>query len=196
MPPIPKTIILLTISNVFMTFAWYAQLKELSHKPWIVAALVSWGIALFEYAFSGSSESYWAHTDEHRAAKDSAGTHCSKCLRSDRYLLSSRALEARLSLGGTLFDWRCLLHVSGRAQCPVTRLTRRCSRTALRAAADRQGVRRTRTVVACVAPSPQFISSVPTARLGDLDSLASHGTLGAIGLLVGTLDRTLKRQGV
>ncbi|WP_371807839.1 DMT family protein [Marinobacterium sp. LSUCC0821] len=36
-------------SNVFMTFAWYAHLKELNHKPWIIAALVSWGIALFEY---------------------------------------------------------------------------------------------------------------------------------------------------
>jgi uncharacterized protein (DUF486 family) len=44
-----KTILLLTASNVFMTFAWYAHLKELNQKPWIVAALVSWGIALFEY---------------------------------------------------------------------------------------------------------------------------------------------------
>ena len=43
------TIVLLGFSNVFMTFAWYAHLKHLSHKPWIVAALVSWGIALFEY---------------------------------------------------------------------------------------------------------------------------------------------------
>jgi uncharacterized protein (DUF486 family) len=43
------TIVLLTLSNVFMTFAWYAHLRELSHKPWIIAALVSWGIALFEY---------------------------------------------------------------------------------------------------------------------------------------------------
>lgn len=49
MREIGLTIILLTISNVFMTFAWYAHLKELSHKPWIIAALVSWGIALFEY---------------------------------------------------------------------------------------------------------------------------------------------------
>lgn len=32
-----------------MTFAWYAHLKDLSHKPWIIAALVSWSIALFEY---------------------------------------------------------------------------------------------------------------------------------------------------
>ena len=36
-------------SNVFMTFAWYAHLKELNNKLWIVAALASWGIALFEY---------------------------------------------------------------------------------------------------------------------------------------------------
>ena len=43
------TIGLLTLSNVFMTFAWYAHLKELSHKPWFIAAFVSWGIALFEY---------------------------------------------------------------------------------------------------------------------------------------------------
>lgn len=43
------TVGLLSSSNVFMTFAWYAHLKEMSHRPWIVAALVSWGIALFEY---------------------------------------------------------------------------------------------------------------------------------------------------
>lgn len=45
-----KTIGLLLISNVFMTFAWYAHLRELRAKPLIVAILVSWGIALFEYA--------------------------------------------------------------------------------------------------------------------------------------------------
>jgi len=44
-----KTIILLLCSNVFMTFAWYAHLKDLRDKPWFVAALISWGIALFEY---------------------------------------------------------------------------------------------------------------------------------------------------
>jgi uncharacterized protein (DUF486 family) len=49
MRPIVLTAILLTASNVFMTFAWYAHLKELSGRPWLVAALVSWGIALFEY---------------------------------------------------------------------------------------------------------------------------------------------------
>lgn len=49
MAPIVQTIILLSVSNVFMTFAWYAHLKELNHRPWWIAALVSWGIALFEY---------------------------------------------------------------------------------------------------------------------------------------------------
>lgn len=51
MPVIFKTIFLLTISNVFMTFAWYAHLKNLNNKPWMIAALASWGIALFEYMF-------------------------------------------------------------------------------------------------------------------------------------------------
>jgi uncharacterized protein len=49
LPPVLQSILLLTASNVFMTFAWYAHLKNLAHKPWIIAALVSWGIALFEY---------------------------------------------------------------------------------------------------------------------------------------------------
>lgn len=47
--PVVISIALLVCSNVFMTFAWYAHLKELQSKPWLVAALVSWGIALFEY---------------------------------------------------------------------------------------------------------------------------------------------------
>jgi uncharacterized protein (DUF486 family) len=42
---------LLVLSNVFMTFAWYAHLKEMNHKPWYLAALASWGIALVEYLF-------------------------------------------------------------------------------------------------------------------------------------------------
>ena len=44
-----QTVLLLAASNVFMTFAWYGHLKNLANKPWIIAALVSWGIALFEY---------------------------------------------------------------------------------------------------------------------------------------------------
>jgi len=43
------TTLLLCCSNIFMTFAWYGHLKTLSHRTWIFAAVVSWGIALFEY---------------------------------------------------------------------------------------------------------------------------------------------------
>ena len=49
MQAIPVSILLLILSNVFMTFAWYAHLKNLSGSPWYLAALVSWGIAFFEY---------------------------------------------------------------------------------------------------------------------------------------------------
>jgi hypothetical protein len=45
-----QTLILLTCFNVFMTFAWYAHLKDMNNRVWIVAALASWGIALFEYS--------------------------------------------------------------------------------------------------------------------------------------------------
>jgi uncharacterized protein (DUF486 family) len=44
-----RTIVLLTCSNVFMTFAWYGHLRNLNSRPWYIAAIVSWGIALFEY---------------------------------------------------------------------------------------------------------------------------------------------------
>ena len=49
MKAIPTTAVLLVLSNVFMTFAWYAHLKDMSGRAWYVAALASWGIALFEY---------------------------------------------------------------------------------------------------------------------------------------------------
>ena len=49
MPRALQTVLLLTCSNVFMTIAWYGHLKTLGNRPWLVAALASWGIALFEY---------------------------------------------------------------------------------------------------------------------------------------------------
>jgi uncharacterized protein (DUF486 family) len=49
LPTVPTTIVLLTASNVFMTFAWYAHLRNLGARAWYVAAIASWGIALFEY---------------------------------------------------------------------------------------------------------------------------------------------------
>ena len=49
LPISAQTVLLLALSNVFMTFAWYGHLKNLATAPWYVAALISWGIALFEY---------------------------------------------------------------------------------------------------------------------------------------------------
>jgi len=46
-----QTTLLLVISNVFMTFAWYAHLRNLNQRAWYVAAIASWGVALFEYLF-------------------------------------------------------------------------------------------------------------------------------------------------
>ena len=49
MSPVVAATLLLMASNVFMTFAWYAHLRNLADRPWYLAALVSWGIAFFEY---------------------------------------------------------------------------------------------------------------------------------------------------
>jgi uncharacterized protein (DUF486 family) len=49
MQAIPLSVLLLVLSNIFMTFAWYAHLKNQAGKPWFIAAIVSWGIAFFEY---------------------------------------------------------------------------------------------------------------------------------------------------
>jgi len=49
LPALSQTVLLLIASNVFMTFAWYGHLKHQASTPWLVAALASWGIALFEY---------------------------------------------------------------------------------------------------------------------------------------------------
>jgi uncharacterized protein (DUF486 family) len=48
-PVIVRTVLLLCASNIFMTFAWYAHLRNLSQRPWYIAAIASWGIAFFEY---------------------------------------------------------------------------------------------------------------------------------------------------
>ncbi len=49
MPVVTQTVLLLILSNLFMTFAWYGHLKTLGNQKWYIAALVSWGIAFFEY---------------------------------------------------------------------------------------------------------------------------------------------------
>ena len=57
-----QTVVLLMLSNVFMLFAWYGHLKHLTSKPWFIAAVVSWGIAFFEYCFQVPANRYGSHT--------------------------------------------------------------------------------------------------------------------------------------
>lgn len=59
LPVWAQTTGLLILSNVFMTFAWYGHLKGLQHRAWYVAALISWGIALFEYPQHIQVERKW-----------------------------------------------------------------------------------------------------------------------------------------
>ena len=66
-PIIWQTILLLTASNVFMTFAWYSHLKHQNDKPWWIAALLSWGIALFEYAFHTQVRFQWTSTHHNKS---------------------------------------------------------------------------------------------------------------------------------
>ncbi len=56
-----QTVLLLIASNVFMTFAWYGHLKNLASSPWYVAALVSWGIALFRIPLAGAGRPHRPH---------------------------------------------------------------------------------------------------------------------------------------
>ena len=61
MNPIASTVLLLTASNVFMTFAWYGHLKNLSDKPLLIAILASWGIAFFEYTLQVPANRIGSH---------------------------------------------------------------------------------------------------------------------------------------
>jgi hypothetical protein len=51
MPAALQAVLLLTISNSFMTYAWYGHLRDFAHKPWYLVALIAWGVAFFEYQF-------------------------------------------------------------------------------------------------------------------------------------------------
>jgi hypothetical protein len=51
MPAALQTVLLLVVSNAFMTYAWYGHLRDLSSRPWYLAAILAWGVAFFEYQF-------------------------------------------------------------------------------------------------------------------------------------------------
>ena len=111
MPVLAKTLILLTLSNVFMTFAWYAHLKELNDKPWWIAAVVSWGVALFEYLLQVPANRI-GFSQYGRATEDSSGSDHAVGLRAVRADLHKQPLKldflwaAPCILGAVYFVFR------------------------------------------------------------------------------------------
>ena len=86
---------LLILSNVFMTFAWYAHSKELSAKPWWIAALLSWGVALFEYRLQ-ARQPHRLYRSDFAATEDHAGADQSHGVRAVRDSLHEPAAEMGL----------------------------------------------------------------------------------------------------
>src|SRR6266513_749030 len=91
-----QTVGLLALSNVFMTFAWYAHLKELSSKPWLIAALASWAWRCSSTC-SGSRESHRLQPIQPRATEDHPGSDHAPRVRPVRAVLHEPASQARLS---------------------------------------------------------------------------------------------------
>jgi uncharacterized protein len=95
-----------------MTFAWYAHLKQLNDKPWIVAALISWGIAFFEYVLQVPGNRIGYTVFFCRSAKDAPGSHYPVGLRAFRAFILKGAIKARLLVGRLMCSGRRLLHIS------------------------------------------------------------------------------------
>jgi hypothetical protein len=104
------TIGLLCCSNLFLTFAWYGRLKNLSHKPWIVAALVSWGIAFFEYLLQ-TCQPDRPHGTAGGTAQDHSGGNHPHGLRSVFAYLPQRKNVPRLSMGRPVSVWRSFFSI-------------------------------------------------------------------------------------
>jgi hypothetical protein len=101
------TVLMLIASNVFMTFAWYGHLKDLKDKPWLIAAMVSWCIALFEYLIQVLANRI-DRFDAHDAAsvEDTAGGHHVVCI----CPVHGRVHEATAAMGflvGRIVHARC-----------------------------------------------------------------------------------------
>ena len=114
MPPIVATALLLIGSNIFMTFAWYAHLKNLGTKPLMVAVLASWGIAFFEYLIQVPANRIGFTQLTSPTAQDAARSYHTVGLRAVQHLVHEPADPPRLPLGRPLPLWRRLLHVPRR----------------------------------------------------------------------------------
>ena len=102
-PTIWETVVLLLYSNTFMTFAWYAYLRNLHDKAWYIAALVSWGIALFESLLQAPANRLGYGVLNLAQLKILTRNHHPVGIHAIRRVLHAPAGEERLSLGWCLF---------------------------------------------------------------------------------------------
>ena len=108
-----QTLGLLLLSNLFMTVAWYGHLKNMAAKPWWIAALLSWGIALFEYLLQVPANRIWLWGRfQLGPAQNHAGGDHFGGLRAVFSDLHGAALQDRLHMGRSLSDGCGLFHLS------------------------------------------------------------------------------------
>ncbi len=117
--PLLVTALMLAVSNLFMTFAWYGHLKNLATSPWYVAALVSWGIALFEYMFQVPANRIGYTAAQPRAVEDSAGGHHAVGVRAVRGAVHEPAVEDGLSVCGAVPDGCGVFYFQGVTVIPA-----------------------------------------------------------------------------
>lgn len=113
MPIVLKTATLLLLSNVFMTFAWYAHLKDLNNRAWYIAALVSWGIASAEYMLQVPANRIGYTALTLPQLKILQGGHSAFCVCSLCGPIHGSADKDGLSLGRSVSDGRCLFYIQG-----------------------------------------------------------------------------------
>ncbi len=126
LPPALTAIGLLTLSNIFMTFAWYAHLKNLSGRSWFVAALLSWGIALFEYLLQVPANRIGYTTLSLPQLKILQEIITAGGVRALCHFLYAYSTPAGLPLGGFVHGRRGLVHVPWCLRLMALRRPLRC----------------------------------------------------------------------
>jgi len=111
LPIVYRTVLLLACSNTFMTFAWYAHLRNWGDKKWYIAALLSWGLRCLNTLLQVPAKPHWLHHHEPVAIESDAGDHHARRVRAVRVFLHASTPQAGFSMGWSLPGWRCVLHV-------------------------------------------------------------------------------------
>src|SRR5688572_9720947 len=145
------TVLLLVASNVFMTFAWYAHLRYMASRPWWAAALVSWGIALFEYLLQVPANRIGARTLSLAQLKIMHEVNPRR-VRAVRGALHAPADQPQLPLGRPVPDGSGLLYVPV-AGCRLTEVYRDTGSQEARRHGDARRAHACRSLVTPVMPA-------------------------------------------